>query len=67
MPASGWRQRASTSNPVILPVLKVDLRLEEGHELLVLQAEADALLDLAVHEQRTFHGVVEPDGPHDAA
>ena len=46
---------------------EVDLRLEVRNELAVLEAEADALLDLAVSDQRTLHAGVEPDRPRDAA
>ena len=34
---------------------EVHLRLEEGHELVMLEAVADALLDLAVGDQRALH------------
>ena len=46
---------------------EVDLRLEIGHELLVLEAEADALLDLAVGDQRALHAGIEPHRPRDPA
>ncbi len=46
---------------------KVDLRLEIGKELAVLEAEADALLDLAMGHERALHARVEPDGAGDAA
>ena len=67
MPESGWFHRASTSNPTISPVAKIDLRFEIGNELAVLEAVADALLDLAVGDQRAFHAGVEPDGARDPA
>ena len=41
--------------------LQVDLRLEIRNELAVLEAVADALLDLAVGDQRPLHARVEPD------
>ncbi len=40
---------------------QVYLRLEEGQELLVLQAEANALLDLAMGQQSPLHRGIEPD------
>ena len=46
---------------------EIHLRLEIGNELPVLEAEADALLDLALGNQRALHSGVEPDGPGDAA
>ncbi len=46
---------------------EVHLRLEIGHELAVLEAEADALLDLAMGDQRALHARIEPDRPRDAA
>ena len=46
---------------------EVHLRLEIGNELAVLEAEADALLDLALGDQRALHAGVEPDRPRDAA
>ena len=46
---------------------EVHLRLEIGKELAVLEAEADALLDLALGDQRALHAGVEPDRPRDAA
>ena len=46
-----------------LAVGKIDLRLEIGNELAVIEAEADALLDLAVGDQRALHPLVEPDRP----
>ena len=42
---------------------QVHLRLEERHELAVLQAEADALFDLALGNQRALHTGIEPDRP----
>ncbi len=61
IPASGCRQRASTSNPVISLGTQVYLRLEEGQELLMLEAEANALLDFAMGQQSPFHRGIEPD------
>ena len=46
---------------------EVHLRLEERHELAVLEAEADALLDLTLGNQRALHAGIEPDGPRDPA
>ena len=46
---------------------EVDLRLEIRDELAVLEPEADALLDLAMGNQRALHSRVEPDRPGDAA
>ncbi len=42
---------------------QVHLRLEERHELAVLEAEADALLDLTLGDQRALHAGIEPDRP----
>ena len=55
IPVSGWFHRASTSNPAIVARREVDLRLEIGHELVVLEPEADALLDLALGDQLALH------------
>ena len=44
-----------------LAVGKIDLRLEIGNELAVIEAEANALLDLAVGDERALHPLVEPD------
>ncbi len=46
---------------------EVDLRFEIRKELVVLEAEADALLDLAVGDQCAFHSGVKPDRPRHAA
>ena len=40
---------------------QVHLRLEIGQELLVIEPEADALLDLDMGDQRPLHPAVEPD------
>ena len=42
---------------------EIHLRLEIGHELAVLETVADALLDLAMDDQRALHALVEPDRP----
>ena len=60
IPVSGWSHRASTSNPVIVAGAQVDLRLEEGQELVMVEPEADALLDLALRDQLALHPAVEP-------
>ena len=49
------------------PGRKIDLRFEIGNELVMLEAEADALLDLAVGDQFALHTSVEPHRPADAA
>ena len=46
---------------------KVHLRLEIGNELAVLEAVADALLDLAMGDERALHAGVEPHRPRDPA
>ena len=46
---------------------QVDLRLEIGNELLVLEAVAQALLDFAERNQSALHAGVEPQGPGDPA
>ena len=46
---------------------KIDLGLEIGNELAVLETEADALLDLAMSDQRALHAGIEPDRPGNAA
>ena len=66
-PDSGWFQRASTSKPTISPVARSTCGSKIGNELAVLEAEADALLDLALGDQRALHAGVEPDRPRDAA
>ena len=42
---------------------QINLRLEIGDELAMLQAVANALLDLAMQDQRPFHSFVEPHRP----
>ena len=46
---------------------EIDLRLEIGNELAVLEAEADPLLDLAIGNQRALHARVEPHRAADAS
>ena len=65
IPDSGWFHRASISKPTMSPGGQVHLRLEEGHELAVVEADADPLLDLGVGDQRALHPGVEPDRPGD--
>ena len=67
IPDSGWIPARQHLEADDLASRKVHLRLEEGHELAVLQAEADALFDLALGDQRALHTGVEPDRPRDAA
>jgi hypothetical protein len=50
-----------------LPGLQVDLRLEIGNELLVLEPVAKPLLDLAQGDQCALHAGIEPQGSGDAA
>ena len=50
----------STSKPTISPVEKVDLRLEIGNELAVIEAEPDPLFDFAMGDQCSLHSRVEP-------
>src|SRR5207302_588632 len=40
---------------------EVDLRLEIGNELAVLEPKPNALLDLAMGNERAFHAGIEPD------
>src|SRR6476646_3008722 len=50
-----------------LASLEIHLRLKMRNELSVFEAEADALLDLAVGDQRALHPIIEPDGTRDAS
>src|SRR6185369_14377016 len=45
---------------------EIHLRFEKRNELAVLETVADALLDLALGDERPFHARVEPYGPGDA-
>ena len=50
-----------------LASLELDLRLEIGDELTVIEAVADALLDLALSDERALHAGIEPDRPSNSA
>ena len=49
-----------------LAIAEVNLRLEEGHELAVLESVANSLLDLSLGDESTLHPSVEPDRTRDA-